>query len=128
MKTNITISIDQKIVEFLKAETNYSDLVNQQLKAYYDVKGVENIEILKRELTKTKQILKENRRKRREIEAQLGKIASKEKKFKSLKLSRAKLIMEITKRRHQEATNKNRRVQYFESAEREADRLLKGGK
>jgi len=126
MKTNITLSIDQEIAEKLKAETNYSDLVNEQLKGYYAVKTSENKEILRLNLAKTKQILKENRKKRRELEAALLKIDKKHKLFKRKLLSKSKMIEEIKKRRASEAQNKNRSIKYYETAEKEADRICKG--
>ncbi len=63
MKQNITLSLDTEIVASLKREKNYSDVVNEQLKAFYSVKDIENIEILYKELVKTKQIVKENNKK-----------------------------------------------------------------
>ena len=126
MKAIITISLDTEIIKKLKAETNYSDVINEQLKGYYAVKTCENVEILKTNLTKTKQILKENRKIRREIEEQLLKIDKKHKLFKKKLLSRSKMIEEIKKRRASE-NNSHRRTQYFITPEEEADRLLKGG-
>ena len=127
MKNNITISLDSTIVRKLKAETNYSDLINEQMKGYYAVKTCENIGILKLNLAKTKQILKENRKKRREIEAVLDKINKKHKLFKKKMLSKGKMIQEIIKRRASE-NNSHRRTQYFITPEEEADTLLKGGR
>ncbi len=43
-------------------------------------------------------------------------------------LSRSKMIVEIKKRRSSENANTFRQVKYYETAEAEADRLLKGGK
>jgi len=126
MKNNITISLDDEIVRKLKAESNYSDVVNEQLKGYYAVKTCENEEILRTNLTKTKQILKENRKIRREIEGQLLKIDKKQKLFKRKLLSRSKMIKEIEKRRKIEQ-NSQRRIIYYITPEQEADRLLKGG-
>ena len=65
MKSIITLSLDQDIIDQLKEEKNYSDLTNEQLKAYYNVKQCENIVILKQNLTKIKQIIKENKKKER---------------------------------------------------------------
>ena len=62
-KQNLTISLDQELVEKLKEETNYSDVINEQMKGFYAVKSCENVEVLKLNLAKTKQILKENRKK-----------------------------------------------------------------
>jgi len=126
MKNNITISLDSEIVLKLKEETNYSDVINEQMKGYYAVKSCENLEILRLNLAKTKQILKENRKKRREIEQQLAKIDKKDKLFKKKLLSRSKMIQEIIKRRAAEQTD-HRRVTYYQTPEEEADRILKGG-
>jgi len=132
MKQNITISIDQEVVYKLKGENNYSDVVNEQMKSYYAVRSCENLVTLRQNLTKTKQILKENRKKRREIEAQILKIEKKDKLFKKHLLSRSKMIAEIKKRRSSESENPHKRVQYFITAEEEADsklnRLKGGGK
>jgi len=127
MKTNITISLDSEIVRRLKAETNYSDLINEQMKGFYSVKTCENEQILKTNLAKTKQILKENRKKRREIEAVLLKIDKKQKLFKKNMLSKPKMIIEIEKRREREKGLTGSRIEYYESVEQEAERLLKGG-
>jgi len=127
MKNHITISLDQEIVEKLKQESNYSDVINEQLKGYYYVKQVDNIETLKQNLYKTKQILKENRKKRREIEAQIKKIYAKQILFKQNLLSKSKMVEVIKRRREMEAQNKSRRITYFETPEAEADRLMKGG-
>jgi len=126
MKTNITISLDDEIVRKLKAEDNYSDLINEQMKGFYAVKTCENVLILNQNLTKIKQILKENRKKRRIIEGKLSKIDKKRKLFKKKMLSKPKMIKEIIKKRALE-NNSHRRVQYFTTPEEEADRLLKGG-
>jgi len=128
MKNNITISLDSEIVRKLKAETNYSDLINEQMKGYYAVKTCENVGILRLNLAKTKQILKENRKKRREIEAVLLKITKKEKLFKKKMLSRSKMIIEIEKRRAYEKNSTGKRTEYFITPEEEADILLKGGR
>lgn len=79
MKTNLTLSFDVEVAKQLKEETNYSDLVNEQMKAYYDVKDVENVRLLQQNLIKTKQIIKENNRKKREIIKTINKIKEKEK-------------------------------------------------
>jgi len=129
-KTTITITIDKDIAELLKQENNYSSLINEQLKAFYAVKECENKQLLNQKLAEIKQILKKNRKKRREFEAQLAKITQKEKKIKQFlkqkNLTRAKLIKQIEQRRAAEQTS-HRRVQYYDTAEEEADRILKGG-
>jgi len=127
MKTNITITIDQEIAKKLREETNFSDLINEQMKGYYDVKKSENIEFLSKELIKTKQILKKNRKKRRDIEETIEKITQKQKNFKKKLLSKAKMIEQIRTRRANER-NPQKRVEYFITPEQEYDILLKGGK
>ena len=79
MKTTITICLDQELVLKLKEENNYSDIINQQIKAYYNIKDVQNIGILKENLAKTKQIIKENHKKQREIVKLIEKLKEKEK-------------------------------------------------
>ena len=127
MKTIITISLDQEIVKLLKAENNYSDLINQEMKGYYDVKSVDNLEILNQKLAEIKQNLKISRKKRRVIEETIQKITKKHKLFKKKMLSRSKMIIEIKKRRVAERSNPHRRIEYFTTAEEEADQILKGG-
>ena len=126
MKNNITISLDSEIVVKLKAETNYSDLINEQMKGYYSIKTCENEALLRRNLTEIKQNMKISRKKRREIEAVLLKIDKKQKLFKKKLLSRSKMIEEIKKRRASE-NNSHRRTEYYITPEEEADRILKGG-
>ena len=126
MKNNITISLDDEIVRKLKAETNYSDVINEQMKGYYDVKLIDNLEILNQKLTEIKQNSKILRKKRRVIEENIAKIDKKQKLFKKKLLSRGKMIEEIKKRRASE-NNSHRRTEYYITPEEEADRLLKGG-
>jgi len=130
MKTNITITIDEEIAKKLRAETNFSNVINEQMKGYYDVKKIEDLEFLNEKLSEIKQILKKNRKKRREIEDTIAKITQKRKNFKlKLKkqgLTRAKLIKQIEARRKSEQSS-HRRVTYYITAEEEADTLLKGG-
>lgn len=126
-KQNLTLSLDQEIVSKLKEENNYSEVVNEQMKAFYSVKSCQNIQILSLELAKTKQILKENRKKRKELEQTIDKINKKQKLFKKNLLSRSKMIEEIINRRQREQTS-TRRIRYFETPEQEADRILRGGR
>ena len=127
MKSIITISLDQEIIKFLKEETNYSDVINEELKARYTLKKIENLEILNTKLTEIKQNMKILRKKRRIIEENIEKITKKEKLFKKKLLSRAKMIHQIAKRRANERTS-HKRVEYFITPEEEYDILLKGGK
>ncbi len=126
MKAIITISLDTEIIKKLKAETNYSDVINEQMKGFYDVKKIDNLEILNQKLTEIKQNGKILRKKRRVIEDNIAKIEKKQKLFKKKLLSRSKMIEEIIKRRKSE-NNSHRRITYYITPEEEADRLLKGG-
>lgn len=81
MKINKYISIDEDIFKQLSREDNASDLINKQLKAYYNIKNCENIEILEQNLCKIKQINKENRKKEKEIASKLLKLNQKNKEF-----------------------------------------------
>ena len=126
MKINITISLDKEIVMKLKEESNYSDVINEQMKGYYDVKLIDNLEILNQKLAEIKQNLKISRKKRRVIEESIAKITKKHKLFKKKMLSRPKMIEEIKKRRASE-NNSHRRTEYYITPEEEADKLLKGG-
>ena len=126
MKAIITISLDTELIKKLKAESNYSDVINEQMKGYYDVKQIDNLEILNTKLAEIKQNLKISRKKRRDIEDNIAKITKKHKLFKKKLLSRSKMIIEIRKRRASE-NNSHRRTTYYITPEEEADRLLKGG-
>lgn len=126
MKAIITISLDTELIKKLKAEKNYSDVINEQMKGYYDVKQVDNLEILNEKLAEIKQNLKFSRKKRRVIEETIAKITKKHKLFKKKLLSRSKMIEEIRKRRKSE-NNSHRRTTYYITPEEEADSLLKGG-
>ena len=127
MKSIITISLDQEIIKFLKEETNYSDVINEELKARYTLKKIENLEILNQKLAEIKQNSKILCKKRRIIEDNIEKITQKEKLFKKKLLSKAKMISQIAKRRTEER-NQHKRTEYFITPEEEYDILLKGGK
>jgi len=79
MKSNLTLSLDTELVAKLKREKNYSDLINEQMKGYYDVKCIESLQVLKENQQKTKQIIKENRKRLKEIDKNILKIKEKEK-------------------------------------------------
>ena len=81
MKINKYISIDEDIFRQLSRESNASELINEQLKQYYNLKNVENVEILKQKLAQIKQINKENRRKEKEIKQKIDKLDQKNIKF-----------------------------------------------
>jgi hypothetical protein len=78
MKINITISLDKELVERLKEENNYSDLINREVKAYYDGVEAYNIKKLKKKRVETKQILKEKRKELKEINKKIEKVETKE--------------------------------------------------
>lgn len=78
MKINITISLEKEIVERLKEEDNYSELINREIKAYYE--GVEslNLKRLKQKHAEIKLILKQKRRESREVGRNIEKLEQKE--------------------------------------------------
>lgn len=81
MKINKYISIDEDIFRQLSRESNASDLINEQLKEYYNIKNCENIEILKQKLVEIKRINKENRKKERKLLQKIDKLDQKNIKF-----------------------------------------------
>lgn len=81
MKINKYISIDEDIFKRLARETNASDLINEQLKAYYNKKNCENVVILKQNLVILKQINKENNKKAKELIKKIDKLDQKNKEF-----------------------------------------------
>ena len=84
MKINVTISLDEGVVYKLKAQNNYSNLVNDQLKAYFE--GVEefNLGKLKEKQAKTKQIIKKSIAEAKVLDLKIKKIEEKESKILSL--------------------------------------------
>jgi molybdopterin converting factor small subunit len=82
MKTNLTLSLDVEIVQKLKKEDNYSDVVNEQIKGFYNVKNIESVEILEQKLIETKKKIRENNKEKREIVKNIEKIKEKERKMK----------------------------------------------
>jgi len=128
MKNRLNISLDDEIIDRLRQEENYSDIVNRQLKEYYLANKIENIERLNQKLINLKAIHKQTNREMREIKAQIKKIKDKEalvlEKFKS----RSELIKVIEDRRERIKQNPYRRVEFMTTAEEEADHILKGGK
>lgn len=81
MKVNKYISIDEDVFRQLSRENNASNLINELLKEHFNQKTSENLEILKQKHTIIKQILKENRKKDKEIKKKIDKITEKNKKF-----------------------------------------------
>jgi len=78
MKSTLTLSLDTEIILKLKQENNYSDVVNEQMKAFYNADSIEKIPILKQNLAEIKQILKKNRIRQRDINKKIKQIAEKE--------------------------------------------------
>lgn len=128
MKATLTISLDTDLIEKLRKENNYSDLINKEMKAYYDVETIKNLKDLKKKQVEIKGILKENRKKLRDIDVNIEIIDKKERLFKRKLLSRDKMIIEIIKKRKEANKHSFRQTKFFETPEEEADRILKGGK
>jgi hypothetical protein len=78
MKVPITCTLDLELVEKLKREENYSNIINEQLLVFYNSLDTPNKGKLMQNLKETKAILKENRKKQREIEKKLEKIKQNE--------------------------------------------------
>lgn len=81
MKINKYISIDEDIFKLLSKETNASELINEQLKAYYNQKNCENLVLLKQNLANLKQINRENNKKAKELIRKIDKLDQKNKDF-----------------------------------------------
>ena len=81
MKINKYISIDEDIFRRLTRENNASDLINQLLLSHYNQKNCQNLEILKQKYAEIKQILKENKRKEKELRLKIDQLDQKNKKF-----------------------------------------------
>ena len=78
MKINITISLDREIVEKLKEENNYSELINRELKAFYDGVEAYSFKKLKQKQAEIKRFLKEKRKNLKEINQKIQKVETKE--------------------------------------------------
>jgi predicted CopG family antitoxin len=81
MKINKYISIDEEIFRHLSRETNASDLINELLKAHYNKKSFENVEILMQKYAEIKQINKENHKKEKELFKKIDNLKQKNKDF-----------------------------------------------
>lgn len=79
MKQTITISLDREIIDELKKENNYSNAINEQLKAMYNTNKSKNLEILNKNLEESLKELKKTRKKVKEIKESIGEIKKKEK-------------------------------------------------
>jgi len=78
MKINITITLDKEIVEKLKEENNYSDLINREMKAYYDGVEAYSLKKLKQKQVEIKRFLKQKRKEVKQINQKIEKIEGKE--------------------------------------------------
>jgi len=81
MKINKYISIDDDLFYKLQKENNASQIINELVKGFYNVKSIENIEDLKQNLCKIKQIIKDNRKKAKDLSLKIAKIDQKNKEF-----------------------------------------------
>jgi plasmid maintenance system antidote protein VapI len=81
MKINKYISLDDDLFYKLQKENNASNIINELVKEHYNIKNIENIEILEQNLYKIKQIIKENRKKSKELSLKISKIKQKNREF-----------------------------------------------
>jgi len=95
MKINITISLDSEIVEKLKAENNYSDLINREMKAYYEGVSSYNLKKLKQKQAELKKIVKESRKEAKIINQKIEKIETNEAKILRLVKNYPKNVIKI---------------------------------
>jgi DNA mismatch repair ATPase MutS len=79
MKQSITICLDSEIVMKLKQESNYSNTINEQMKAYYDLVKCKSIAHLDKNLSETMDEIKKFKRKAKEIKENISEIKQKEK-------------------------------------------------
>jgi hypothetical protein len=81
MKINKYISLDEDIFRELSKENNASEVINNTLKEYYNIKNSKSQAVIRTKLEDIKQILKENRRKERILSKELYKMQIKDKEF-----------------------------------------------
>lgn len=81
MKINKYISIDDNLFYKLQKENNASNIINELVKGYYGTKDIENTVILQQNLCKIKQVIKDNRKKAKELSLKILKINQKNKDF-----------------------------------------------
>jgi hypothetical protein len=130
MKSRINVSLDEEIIEKLRVEENYSDVINKQLKEYYLGTKTENLQKLSEKLANLKKTSKETLKSMREIKNQIAKIKEKEEVVLSKFKSREKLILAIEEKRERALKNPHpfRRITIMMTPEEEADHILKGGR
>jgi hypothetical protein len=78
MKINKLFCLDEEIAKKLEG-LNASELVNRLLKEHFSTEMSENLTILKKKYSENKQILKESKRKDRELASFIDKIEQNEK-------------------------------------------------
>lgn len=78
MKTNITLSLDIEVIEELKKNHNYSSIVNEEMKMYFNQTNKQNLLFLDKKLRENKQFIKDKRKKVREIVKKIDAIKIKE--------------------------------------------------
>jgi len=78
MKVHIDSCIDDEIKTFLDKENNKSELINRLLREHYNQNASENLQLLIKKQGELKQIIKETRRKLKEIDKKVLKIKDKE--------------------------------------------------
>jgi hypothetical protein len=81
MKINITLSMDEDVVHYLKGQENYSKLANDIIKEYIEGISDNDLPKLKQKLEEIKQKQAKNRRKKKEITQKIKKIKEKESKI-----------------------------------------------
>jgi hypothetical protein len=99
MKGNITVSIDIGLIEQLKKETNYSELINKITQEHYEVGRSKNLAILNEIFDKKRQEMKKLRKEIKEIRGEIAQINKKEKEilnvFKNLDPDQKKRLEEL---------------------------------
>lgn len=78
MKINITLSLDESVVYWLKGQNNYSNVANEALKDQIDADSDTNLQKLSKILEETKQIIKKTRAKERVLKQKIEKVKQKE--------------------------------------------------
>lgn len=86
MKVNITLSLDEEVVHYLRGQKDYSPLANKVLKEYIEGAETENLLKLKQKLVEINQKQAKDRRLKKEIVTKIKKITEKERKI--LKITR----------------------------------------
>jgi len=78
MKSTITISLDTEIIEKLKGEDNYSEVINEEMKAHYIHGNDISLQVLTKKRSELKQLLKESRKNFQILNKKIDKIKKRE--------------------------------------------------